>query len=186
VVAAAVILPERCRLPGLNDSKQLSPRDRQRLYLLIRRVARAVGVGLVEPAEIDRINIRRASFAAMRQAINQLARVPPHVLVDGFAIPSGPDSQTGVIGGDGLSAHIAAASIIAKVTRDSLMEIWDCRFPAYGFKKHKGYGTPEHMKALERWGPSPIHRFSFAPVRLVSNHPYPLSIAVTPAKAGAQ
>jgi len=166
VVAAAVILPEACELPGLNDSKKLSATQRETLYPLIRRAARAIGVGIVQAEEIDRINIRQASFAAMREALQQLTLTPAHVLVDGFSIPDGPASQTGIIGGDGKSAHIAAASIIAKVLRDSLMNLWDRRFPAYGFVRHKGYGTPEHLAALDRFGPSPIHRRSFAPVRI--------------------
>lgn len=164
VVAAAVILPDSCRLPGLNDSKKLSPARRETLYALIRRAARAIGVGIVEAEEIDRINIRQASFAAMRQALRQLAIVPAHVLVDGFTIPMGPSSQTGIIGGDGKSACIAAASIIAKVTRDAMMRDRDRDFPQYGFSRHKGYGTPEHLDALERLGPCPIHRLTFSPV----------------------
>ena len=166
VVAAAVILPKSCRLPALNDSKQLSAAQRNMVYQGIQRMALAIGVGLVDASEIDRVNIRQASFCAMRLALEELIITPCHVLVDGFCIPQGPGSQTGIIDGDAKSAHIAAASIIAKVTRDALMEWWDTRFPAYGFKKHKGYGTPEHLANLKRFGPSPIHRHSFAPVRL--------------------
>jgi len=174
VVAAAVILPKACKLPGLNDSKKLSASQRDILYDRIQNIAHAIGVGIVEAQEIDRINILQASFAAMRQALQQLKIIPAHVLVDGFTIPLGPASQTGIIGGDGRSAHIAAASIIAKVTRDAVMVTWDSQFPAYGFKRHKGYGTPEHLSALERFGPSPIHRLSYRPVRACS---YPLSAA---------
>ena len=166
VVAAAVILPARVKIPRLNDSKQLSALQRNSVYRLIQRVALAIGVGVVEAAEIDRINIRQASFSAMRLALERLVLTPLHVLVDGFCIPQGPESQTGIVEGDQKSAHIAAASIVAKVTRDAVMEWWDARLPAYGFKKHKGYGTPEHLSALHRYGPSPIHRQSFAPVRL--------------------
>lgn len=165
VVAAAVILPFSCRLPALNDSKQLSAAQRNSVYKGIQRVALAIGVGLVDASEIDRVNIRQASLCAMRIALGRLIVSPFHVLIDGFCIPQGPASQTGIVEGDARSAHIAAASIIAKVTRDALMEWWDTRFPAYGFKKHKGYGTPEHLAALKRFGPSPIHRRSFAPVR---------------------
>jgi ribonuclease HII len=168
VVAAAVILPESCKLPGLNDSKKLSASQRETLYALIQRAARAIGIGIVEAEEIDRINIRQASFAAMRQALQELTITPAHVLVDGFSIPGGPVSQTGIVGGDGRSAHIAAASIIAKVTRDAMMVTWDRQFPAYGFKRHKGYGTLEHLVALNRFGPSPIHRLSYSPVRAAS------------------
>jgi ribonuclease HII len=164
VVAAAVILPGSCKLPHLNDSKQLSALQRETLYALIQRAAIAVGVGIVEAAEIDRINIRQASFVAMRLALGQLIMRPRHVLVDGFQIPGGPPSQTGIIGGDGKSAHIAAASVIAKVTRDAIMQTWHRRFPGYGFGRHKGYGTPEHLLALRRLGPSPIHRLTYAPM----------------------
>jgi len=166
VVAAAVILPASCKIRALNDSKQLSVAQRNVVYGRIQRFALAIGVGVVEAAEIDRVNIRHASFAAMRLALNRLIAKPVHVLVDGFRIPHGPTSQTGIVAGDTKSAHIAAASVIAKVTRDALMEWWDGHFPAYGFKNHKGYGTPEHLSALERFGPSPIHRQSYAPVRL--------------------
>ncbi len=169
VVAAAVILPESCKLPHLNDSKLLSAAQREVLYALVQRAALAIGVGMVEPVDIDRINIRQASFAAMRLALNQLVIQPLHVLVDGFCIPRGPASQTGIIDGDAKSAHIAAASIIAKVTRDRIMETWDLQFPVYGFKNHKGYGTPEHLAALIRFGPSPIHRLTYAPVRAVKD-----------------
>jgi ribonuclease HII len=166
VVAAAVILPSPCRIPTLNDSKQLSEAQRNVVYRTIQRVALAIGVGIVDAAEIDRVNIRQASFAAMRLALSRLIVKPIHVMVDGFRIPDGPTSQTGIVAGDTKSAHIAAASIIAKVTRDALMVWWDARFPAYGFKHHKGYGTTEHFSALERFGPCPIHRRSYAPVRL--------------------
>jgi ribonuclease HII len=166
VVAAAVILPTACRIPALNDSKQLSAAQRNAVYGVIQRVALAIGVGVVEAGEIDRVNIRQASFAAMRLALQRLIVKPAHILVDGFRIPHGPSSQTGITAGDTKSAHIAAASIIAKVTRDALMVWWDARFPAYGFVHHKGYGTPEHLIALERFGPSPIHRQTYAPVRL--------------------
>jgi ribonuclease HII len=136
------------------------------VYRMIQRAALSIGVGIVEASEIDRINIRQASFAAMRLALEQLIFKPVHVLVDGFRIPHGPPSQTGIVAGDTKSAHVAAASIIAKVTRDAIMEAWHERFPAYGFKAHKGYGTPEHLSTLGRFGPCPIHRQSFAPVRL--------------------
>ena len=169
VVAAAVILPSRCKLPHLNDSKKLSASQRETLYALIQRAAVAIGVGIVDSLEIDRINIRQASFVAMRLALSHLIITPAHVLVDGFRLPEGPASQTGIVRGDGKSAHIAAASIIAKVTWDALMHHWDRHFPVYGFKRHKGYGTPEHLEALNRFGPTPIHRRSYAPVRAV-NH----------------
>ncbi len=166
VVAAAVILPDAWKLPHLNDSKQLSAAQRNALFPLIQSVAIAIGVGIVDHLEIDRINIRQASFLAMRIALEKLIASPAHVLVDGFKIPQGPPSQTGVIGGDGKSAHIAAASVIAKVTRDRMMETFDLEYPEYGFKQHKGYGTTAHLAALKRHGPCPIHRLSFAPVKM--------------------
>jgi ribonuclease HII len=168
VVAAAVILPPSCKIPLLNDSKKCSVAKRESLYARLQRVALAIGVGVVEPLEIDRINIRQADFAAMRLALAALIVRPFHVLVDGFHIPHRPVSQTRIIDGDAKSAHIAAASIIAKVTRDAIMETWDRHFPHYGFKAHKGYGTPEHLIALRRLGPSPIHRLTYAPVRVVA------------------
>jgi ribonuclease HII len=165
VVASAVILLPRCRLPGLNDSKLLSAAKRSKLYGLIERAALAVGVGVISPEEIDRLNIRQASFAAMRVALEQLAFRPSYVLVDGFRIPGLAIPQTAIIGGDGKSACVAAASVIAKVTRDLLMEARDRQLPGYGFRQHKGYGTAAHLAALRTLGPSPIHRRTFAPVR---------------------
>lgn len=165
VVAAAVILPKNCKIPLLNDSKQLSSDQRNVLYEQIQRMAIAIGVGIIESDEIDRINIRQASFAAMRLALGRLVAKPKHVLVDGYRIPQGAYDQTAIISGDAKSAHIAAASIIAKVTRDAIMVTWDLQYPAYGFRNHKGYGTPEHLAALTRFGPTPIHRRSYAPVR---------------------
>jgi len=165
VVAAAVLLPLPCRIPQLNDSKLLSPEDRRCVYRVIQRTALAIGVGIVEHAEIDQLNIYWASFAAMKRALERLVLAPAHVLVDGFRIPQGPPSQTGVIDGDAKSAHIAAASIVAKVTRDSMIEFMDRRYPGYGFRLHKGYATALHLERLEALGPCPIHRRSFAPVR---------------------
>ncbi|MFA5974551.1 MAG: ribonuclease HII [Elusimicrobiota bacterium] len=165
VVAAAVILPPNSRIPYLNDSKQLTAEKRLTLYQQIHQSAQAIGVGIVEHDEIDRLNIYHASFAAMRQALDRLTVRPRHVLVDGYRIPRGPESQTGVIGGDAKSACIAAASIIAKVTRDRLMKALDRHYPGYGFKQHKGYGTPAHLDSLRALGPCPIHRRTFAPVR---------------------
>lgn len=166
VVAAAVVLPSSCRISFLYDSKQLSPALRWALFGEIQRCALAIGVGIVSHEDIDRLNIYHASFLAMRLALSQLVLRPQHVLVDGFSIPQGPESQTGVIGGDGKSACVAAASVIAKVTRDCLMEKLGREYPQYGFAQHKGYGTPAHLEALHRHGPSPVHRQTFAPVRL--------------------
>lgn len=124
-----------------------------------------MGVGIVGPEKIDRINIRQASFLAMREALEQLSTPPGFVLVDGFPIPRYSVPHRGIIQGDAKSAHIAAASIIAKVTRDAMMEKWDALYPEYGFSRHKGYGSPEHLQALRQYGPCPLHRRSFAPVR---------------------
>ena len=164
VVAAAVILPN-CRIPYLADSKLLTPDQRVDVYRLIQRHAYAIGVGMVAHDEIDRINILQATYAAMRLALAQLMIRPSHLLVDGYPIPMSPYSQTGIFGGDCKSASIAAASIVAKVTRDCIMESWDREYPAYGFRQHKGYGTPGHLDVLIRLGPCAIHRRSFRPVR---------------------
>ncbi|MCL5046629.1 MAG: ribonuclease HII [Actinobacteria bacterium] len=174
VVAAAVVLPEGTLIPGLDDSKKLSPEKREQLYTQITARASAIGVGVVDPARIDEINIRQAAFEAMRRAIAEV-KTPPvpesdpafkgpvdHVLVDGFRIPLLDLPQTPIIGGDGLSLSIAAASIIAKVTRDRIMSEFDRVYPQYGFARHKGYGTEEHVAALRLHGPSPIHRRSFS------------------------
>jgi ribonuclease HII len=163
VVAAAVILPQR-RFLHLADSKQISPKRRLKIYQLIQRHALSIGVGIVDHADIDRLNILQATFKSMRLALAQLAIRPHHVLVDGYPIPNGAISQTGVIGGDGRSACVAAASIVAKVTRDSMMELLDRVYPGYGFKQHKGYGTKAHIERLRRLGPCAIHRRSFRPV----------------------
>jgi ribonuclease HII len=163
VVAAAVILPE-CKIPHLRDSKQLSHEQRCAVYRHIQRLAIAIGVGIVSHEQIDRINILQATYLAMHIALARLMIQPAHILVDGYPITKSPYSQTGVIDGDGKSASIAAASIIAKVTRDSIMESLDRVYPGYGFKQHKGYGTPEHLEQLDRLGPCAIHRRSFQPV----------------------
>jgi ribonuclease HII len=163
VVAAAVILPH-CRIPYLADSKLLTPERRYDVYRVIQREAYAIGVGVVAHDEIDRVNILQATYLAMRQALTHLIVQPAHVLVDGYPIPAGPASQSGIIDGDAKSACVAAASVVAKVTRDCLMEAWDRAYPAYGFKQHKGYGTPEHLEVIERLGPCAIHRRSFRPV----------------------
>ena len=163
VVAAAVILLP-CRIPFLADSKLLSPAQRFGAYRAIQRNAVAIGVGVVPHDDIDRINILQATYLAMRLALARLIVPPEHILVDGYPMPASPYPQTGVIDGDAKSACIAAASIVAKVTRDCMMMAVDRDYPAYGFKKHKGYGTPDHLEALRRNGPCAIHRRSFHPV----------------------
>ncbi|MEW5701973.1 MAG: ribonuclease HII [Candidatus Zixiibacteriota bacterium] len=166
VIAVAVILDEHFDDPGIADSKTLTPAQRLALYPRIASGATAWGVGSVDPADIDRMNILRATFLAMRRALSQLPVVPQGVLVDGKAhIPEIDWPQRAIIGGDRASLSIGAASILAKEIRDRVMEEYDASYPGYGFARHKGYATAEHLEALRRLGPSPIHRRSFAPVR---------------------
>ena len=164
VVAAAVVLPARVDLPGLNDSKKLSRVARERLDVAIREQAEAIGIGQADPVEIDRVNILQATLQAMRRAVVALSAAPDHLLVDARTIPDVGVEQTALVGGDARDGSIAAASIVAKVHRDSLMRRFDEEHPGYGFGRHVGYGTAEHMAALRRLGPSPIHRHSFRPV----------------------
>jgi ribonuclease HII len=165
VVAAAVILPDRFPSADVNDSKQLSPVQRDRLYELIYAQAVAVGIGIVDAIEIDRINILRASLLAMVMAASNLDPAPDCLLVDGnFPVPLALAQQT-IVKGDALSLSIAAASIVAKVTRDRLMSRYDQDYPQYGFAGHKGYGTHTHREAIVRHGCCPIHRRSFKGVK---------------------
>jgi ribonuclease HII len=167
VVAAAVVL-DPARVPaGLDDSKRLSAPRRAALFEALAACA-AVGVGLADVAEIDRLNIRRATHLAMRRALDALPTRPRHALVDGNDVPDLPCPATAVVGGDGLSLSIAAASIVAKVTRDRLMEALARSHPGYGFERHKGYGTALHRGALARLGPCAQHRLSFRPVALAA------------------
>jgi len=165
VVAAAVILPRDFEVGEIDDSKKLTPDKRDLLFDRIRNEARAVGVGSASRERIDEINILHATFEAMRGAVAALDDAPGHVLVDGEAVPGLGLPQTGVPRGDERSAAIAAASIVAKVTRDRIMIGLDAEYPEYGFARHKGYGTPEHLAALARFGPCEIHRRSFHVVR---------------------
>ncbi|NDY42583.1 ribonuclease HII [Dissulfurirhabdus thermomarina] len=161
VVAAAVILPPGIELPGVRDSKTLPPGARRRLDAEIRSAALGVALGQAGPEEIDRMNILRASLLAMARAVEALRPRPRALLVDGNqGVPCALPQKT-LVGGDGRSLSIAAASIVAKVHRDRLMEEWDRRFPCYNFAGHKGYATREHRAALRRHGPCPIHRRSF-------------------------
>ncbi len=168
MVAAAVVLAPGARLPGVDDSKRVARAARSGLAALIRAAARSHAVAEVDVAAIDRINIREATFVAMRTALATLAVVPDLVLVDGFAIPDLLLAQEPVIGGDRKSLSIAAASILAKVHRDALMDEYHRLYPEYGFDRHRGYGTAEHLAALKRLGPCPIHRRSFAPAALAA------------------
>ncbi len=169
VVAAAVVLPGRRELPGVFDSKQLSDRVRRELRKEILALC-DVGIGIAESAEIDKWNILRATHIAMRRAVAALKKVD-FVLVDGLPVKGFPVPARNLVKGDTLSASIAAASIIAKVTRDELMEAAAEKFPGYGFERHKGYGTAAHLAALRKLGPAPIHRRSFAPVRILLDPP---------------
>ena len=165
VVAAAVILDPRRPIPGLADSKKLSQKRREALYLAIRERALAWSLGRAEVEEIDRINILQASLQAMRRAVEGLHPVPHHALVDGNRLPQLPCSAEAIVGGDDSESCIAAASILAKVTRDREMVALDARYPGYGLAKHKGYPTRAHLEALRKLGVTPIHRRSFRPVR---------------------
>ena len=161
VCAAAVILPPHTRIPGLNDSKKLTDKKRRELFPIIKEQAIAYGIGLASEQEIDEINILQATFLAMQRALDQLQVRPDLALIDGnrqrdFGLP-----VKTVVKGDSLSANIAAASVLAKVTRDDLMIRQAEQFPVYGFEIHKGYGTKAHYAALEQYGPSPIHRMTF-------------------------
>jgi len=161
VVACAVILPKNCNILYINDSKQLSQKKREELYDEIMEQAIAVGVGSIPPNRIDEINILQANYEAMRQAISNLSVVPDLLLNDAVTIPKIVIKQIPIIKGDTKSISIAAASIIAKVTRDRLMVAYDKIFPQYGFASHKGYGSKDHIEVLKKIGPSPIHRATF-------------------------
>lgn len=164
VFAAAVILPAEHRIRGLRDSKQLPPERRELLAAKIRQHAIAWAFGAADAFEIDHINIYQASRLAMKRAVEKLQPAADYLLVDAITIDL-PTAQQALIHGDALSQCIAAASILAKVERDACMCAWDQVFPQYGLKNHKGYSTDEHWKALEQFGPTTLHRFSFWPVR---------------------
>ncbi len=161
VVAGAVILPKDSRILYLNDSKKLTPARREELYDVIMEEAISVGVGVIDAQRIDEINILQATYEAMRQAISKLSVKPDVLLNDAVRIPGVDMMQEPIIKGDGKSLSIAAASVIAKVTRDRMMQDYDQIFPGYGFAQNKGYGTQEHMDKLRTEGPSPIHRVTF-------------------------
>jgi ribonuclease HII len=165
VVCAAVVLPPHHGIVGLADSKKLSEKKRALLFEAIMKNALSIGVAATPAHEVDEVNIRQATLRAMTRSVLALNLVPKLVLIDGRDVPMGlPCDGRAIIGGDDLHDEISAASIIAKVTRDRLMLRLDRAYPAYGFAKHKGYGTAEHLKALAKFGPSPAHRISFAPV----------------------
>ena len=161
VYAAAVILPFGVELPYLNDSKQLTAKKRDKLYDVIMREAVAVGIGYASPARIDEINILQATYEAMREAVGKLDPAPDLLLNDAVTIPGVEIRQVPIIKGDAKSISIGAASIVAKVTRDRLMEQYADVFPEYDFASNKGYGSAAHIAALKEYGPTPIHRHSF-------------------------
>ncbi|MCF0131409.1 MAG: ribonuclease HII [Pseudobutyrivibrio sp.] len=161
VVTAAVILPKDCEILHINDSKKLSAKKREELYEEIMAKATAVGIGMASEARIDEINILQATYEAMRQAIGELSVQPDILLNDAVTIPLVDIKQVAIIKGDAKSVSIGAASIIAKVTRDRMMEEYDKIYPEYGFAANKGYGTAEHIETLKKYGPCPIHRRSF-------------------------
>ena len=161
-------------MKGLDDSKKLSSASRSELFDLICARALAVGVGMASAQEIDCVNIRNATFLAMRRALQALAIAPAHALIDGNAAPrDAPCPVPTIVKGDAISLSISAASIIAKVTRDRLMERLHEAWPLYGFSDHRGYGTPAHLAALKAHGPCPFHRHSFAPVRAAAGEATP-------------
>lgn len=167
VVAAAVILPPDTRIRGLRDSKQLTREDRERLAATVQRKALAIALEEIDAETIDRINIYQATRLAMTAAVTKLAITPDHLLIDAMRIDFAC-AQTSIIYGDSLSISIAAASVVAKVHRDRRMRELDQLYPQYGLASHKGYSTPEHLAALEKHGPTPLHRKSFRPVSQTS------------------
>lgn len=168
VSVAAVILPMDTFIPRLNDSKKVSPKVREELYDVIQEKAIAVGSALVDAKTIDRVNIYQATINGMYEAIFSLMPAPEKVLVDAVPLDNLPMPVEPIIKGDAKSANIAAASILAKVNRDRLMMSYDAMYPEYGFAAHKGYGTAEHIAALRKYGPCPIHRLSFEPVKSIA------------------
>ena len=161
VVACAVILPKDCDILWLNDSKKLTAKKREELYDVILEGAVSVGIGMASPERIDEINILQATYEAMRQAVSRLSVQPQLLLNDAVTIPEIQIPQVPIIKGDAKSVSIAAASIVAKVTRDRMMEEFDKGLPEYGFASNKGYGSAAHIEALKKYGPSPIHRKTF-------------------------
>lgn len=165
VMAAAVILPEGLLIPGVDDSKKLSPLKREMMFDIITSKAVSIGIGSVEPETIDSINILQATRLAMLNAVQQLDPQPDYLLIDGITQINSIITQKTIKKGDSLSISIAAASIIAKVTRDRLMVKLDQIYPGYGFAGHKGYGSALHLEAIKRQGPSPVHRLTFGGVK---------------------
>jgi ribonuclease HII len=161
VVAAAVVLPPRVRLPGVDDSKRLSAKQREETFSLLQKRALAIGVGMVEAEEIDQLNIHRASLKAMEKAVADLPCFPDFLLIDGLFTLNLPLPQKAIVKGDQRCLSVAAASIVAKVTRDRIMIAYQQEYPEYNFARHKGYGTKEHLQAIEKYGRCPLHRRTF-------------------------
>ena len=164
VVAAAVILPKACKIPGLNDSKKIPKSKHKEIYEAVLQNAIAIGIGIKDNHVIDQVNIYEATKLAMMEAIGQLEPQPQHLLIDAMKLDL-PIPQTSIIKGDANSLSIAAASIVAKVTRDQMMEEFDCEYPGYDFTQNAGYGTANHLAGLDKLGVTPIHRRSFEPVK---------------------
>ena len=168
VVAAAVILPENCKIPGLNDSKKIPKSKHQAIYQAVLDQALSVGIGVKDNQVIDQVNIYEATKLAMLEAIQELDQQPQHLLIDAMKLDL-PISQTSIIKGDANSLSIAAASIVAKVTRDQMMAAYDQEYPGYDFGQNAGYGTTKHLEGLEKYGVTPIHRRSFEPIKSMTN-----------------
>ena len=164
VVAAAVILPKKCKIRGLNDSKKIPKKKHLEIFQAVQDQALAVGIGIMDNQVIDQVNIYEATKLAMKKAISQLSPQPEHLLIDAMKLEL-PVSQTSIIKGDANSLSIAAASIVAKVTRDELMKEYDQQYPGYDFATNAGYGTAKHLEGLKKLGITPIHRTSFEPVK---------------------
>jgi ribonuclease HII len=169
VVIGAVILPLNGHIPSLNDSKKLTPKRREELYYRIKERALAVSVSVIGVEEIDSDNIYQATIHGMYQALAGLSPAPDAALIDAVPLPQLTIYSQSLVGGDAISASIAAASIIAKVERDKIMDELDALYPVYGFSRHKGYGTREHFQAIQAYGPCPIHRCSFEPIKSWGN-----------------
>ena len=168
VVAAAVILPENCKILGLNDSKKIPKSKHQAIYQAVLDQALSVGIGVKDNQVIDQVNIYEATKLAMLEAIQELDQQPQHLLIDAMKLDL-PISQTSIIKGDANSLSIAAASVVAKVTRDQMMAAYDQEYPGYDFGQNAGYGTSKHLEGLEKYGVTPIHRRSFEPIKSMTN-----------------
>ena len=168
VVAAAVILPKNCKIPGLNDSKKIPKSKHQAIYQAVLDQAISVGIGVKDNHVIDQVNIYEATKLAMLEAIHELDPQPQHLLIDAMKLDL-PISQASIIKGDANSLSIAAASIVAKVTRDQMMAAYDQEYPGYDFAQNAGYGTTKHLEGLEKQGVSPIHRRSFEPIKSMTD-----------------